>query len=152
MKGLPMMYNAPDRDTGGMALPNRRKPAAMAQQWKLLLVEDNEDLALSQRLLLEDLGYRVLVASSASAEAAFDQFEPDGVLLHLGHPNSPRLDLARRFRAADSDVRIVGITAWGVDTFAQPQSMSDALDALAAKEGPIEDILEALKPLAPPRP
>jgi two-component system, OmpR family, response regulator MprA len=78
---------------------------------RVLVVEDDEEIAhvLQRSLRLE--GYEVRVA--ADGEAALDQsaaFNPDLVILDLGLPKLDGMDVARRLRSAD-DVPILMLTA-----------------------------------------
>ena len=78
---------------------------------RVLVVEDDEEIAqvLQRSLRLE--GYEVRVA--ADGEAALDQsaaFNPDLVILDLGLPKLDGMEVARRLRAAD-DVPILMLTA-----------------------------------------
>jgi DNA-binding response OmpR family regulator len=78
---------------------------------RVLVVEDDEEIAqvLQRSLRLE--GYEVRVA--ADGEAARDQsaaFNPDLVILDLGLPKLDGMEVARRLRSAD-DVPILMLTA-----------------------------------------
>jgi two-component system response regulator MprA len=78
---------------------------------RVLVVEDDEEIAqvLQRSLRLE--GYEVRVAGDG--EAALDQsaaFNPDLVILDLGLPKLDGMEVARRLRAAD-DVPILMLTA-----------------------------------------
>jgi two-component system, OmpR family, response regulator MprA len=78
---------------------------------RVLVVEDDEEIAqvLQRSLRLE--GYEVRIA--ADGEAALDQsaaFNPDLVILDLGLPKLDGIEVARRLRAAD-DVPILMLTA-----------------------------------------
>ena len=66
----------------------------MEPKISLLVVEDEALIAENLRLTLEDLGYAVLATcyTFAEAERAFEQYEPDLVLLDI---NLGSLDLAR---------------------------------------------------------
>jgi CheY-like chemotaxis protein len=80
---------------------------------KLLVVEDDALLRQAFRLLLEDRGYAVAEASSAAeaiSTAASDT--PDLVLLDLGLPDAPGLDVARELRkhARTSLIPIIALT------------------------------------------
>ena len=79
----------------------------------ILLVEDDHLLRDAFRLLLEDAGYRVLEAGSA--QEALEHTEvvtPDIVLLDLGLPDRPGLDVARelRTRVELTDLPIIALT------------------------------------------
>jgi two-component system response regulator MprA len=78
---------------------------------RVLVVEDDEEIAqvLQRSLRLE--GYEVRVAGDG--EAALDQsaaFNPDLVILDLGLPKLDGMEVARRLRSAD-DVPILMLTA-----------------------------------------
>jgi CheY-like chemotaxis protein len=79
----------------------------------ILLVEDDAFLRDAFRLLLEDAGYRVLEAGTAAEaiEAATTGL-PRLVLLDLGLPDRPGLDVVRELRAdgRTRDMRIVALT------------------------------------------
>ncbi|MGH7476025.1 MAG: response regulator [Longimicrobiales bacterium] len=69
----------------------------------ILLVEDDPLLRDAFRLLLEDAGY--IVREAGTAAAALDAVEdatPALVLLDLGLPDRPGLDVARTLRGRDS--------------------------------------------------
>lgn len=68
---------------------------------KILLVEDDVLLREAFRLLLEDVGYQVREAGTAAEalRAAADD-KPALVLLDLGLPDRPGLDVARELRRA----------------------------------------------------
>jgi len=79
----------------------------------ILLVEDDPLLRHAFRLLLEDAGYTVLEAGTAAQ--ALEQVyahQPALVLLDLGLPDRPGLEVAREITAnpATMDVRVVALT------------------------------------------
>lgn len=79
----------------------------------ILLVEDDTLLRDAFRLLLEDAGYTVQEAGSASdAIAAVKDTPPALILLDLGLPDAPGLDVARAVRQlpAASGIPIVALT------------------------------------------
>ncbi len=78
---------------------------------KILLVEDDESLRQAFRILLEDSGYEVREAGTA-AEAldACVADRPSLVLLDLGLPDRPGLDVARELKAAP-DTRATPVVA-----------------------------------------
>ncbi len=79
----------------------------------ILLVEDDPFLRDAFRLLLEDAGYRVLEAGTAAdAVAAATTELPRLVLLDLGLPDRPGLDVVKDLRADQRthDMRIVALT------------------------------------------
>ena len=78
---------------------------------RVLVVEDDEDIALALQRSLRMEGYEVRIA--ADGEAALDSagaFHPDLVVLDLGLPKLDGIEVARRLRA-DGDVPILMLTA-----------------------------------------
>jgi two-component system response regulator MprA len=78
---------------------------------RVLVVEDDEEIALVLQRSLRLEGYEVRVAGDG--EAALDQsaaFNPDLVILDLGLPKLDGIEVARRLRSAD-DVPILMLTA-----------------------------------------
>lgn len=80
---------------------------------RILLVEDDSLLRHAFRLLLEDAGYDIREAGTASEAIAGAQVEtPDLILLDLGLPDAPGLDVARTLRRhqATRDTPIIALT------------------------------------------
>ncbi|HWH96410.1 MAG TPA: response regulator transcription factor [Baekduia sp.] len=81
------------------------------RQARVLIVEDDEDIAqvLQRSLRLE--GYETRIAGDGEAAlGAANDFVPDLVVLDLGLPKLDGMDVARRLRAGD-DVPILMLTA-----------------------------------------
>lgn len=79
----------------------------------LLLVEDNATIRDAFCLLLEDSGYRVVVAASGDEGLQLAEREPPHlVLLDLGLPDMEGLDVVRAMAAMDAlrSVPIVALT------------------------------------------
>ncbi len=73
----------------------------VARRAKILLVEDDQLLREAFRLLLEEVGYEVHEAGTAAEALRTVATErPALVLLDLGLPDRPGLDVARALRAA----------------------------------------------------
>lgn len=85
----------------------------MSRAAEILIVEDDDMLRDAFRLLLEDAGYVVREAATATGaiEAATDR-APALVLLDLGLPDRPGLDVARALRSRDAtrDTPIIALT------------------------------------------
>jgi DNA-binding response OmpR family regulator len=82
-----------------------------AREPRVLIVEDDEDIALAVQRSLRMEGYEVRIAGDG--EAALEEavsFVPDLVILDLGLPKLDGMEVARRLRA-DSDVPILMLTA-----------------------------------------
>lgn len=77
----------------------------------LLFIEDDDQIRLALRLVLEDEGYEVREAADGrSGLAAFHTLEPDLVLLDIRLPDMSGFDVCRALRAM-SIVPIVMVTA-----------------------------------------
>jgi two-component system CheB/CheR fusion protein len=83
---------------------------------RILVIEDNQDMAESLRLLLELFGYEATVAYSGQAgvEAA-EQYIPDVVICDIGLPGLDGYEVARRLRgnAVTAKACLIALTAYG---------------------------------------
>ena len=87
-------------------------------KWRILIIEDNRDLADSFQVLLELLGYDVRTAySGAQGVATAQAWRPDFVLSDIGLPGMDGYEVARAIRSSPStaNVCLVAITAYGSD-------------------------------------
>ena len=85
-------------------------------QLRVLVVDDNRDIAEGLDLLLTMLGAEVRVAhDGAEAIEIFAEWPPTHVLMDLGMPGMDGYDAARRLRAktADHAFRLIAMTGWG---------------------------------------
>jgi len=79
---------------------------------RILVVEDNKDLALGLRINLEESCYQVHVANTmADGLARLRQSRPDLVILDLALPDGDGLDFIGRLRAAGDATLILVLTA-----------------------------------------
>ena len=79
----------------------------------ILLVEDDSLLRHAFKLLLEDAGYRIHEAGTAHEAVELARGEtPDLVLLDLGLPDAPGLEVARNLRLHEptQDTPIIALT------------------------------------------
>ncbi len=89
----------------------RPSMSAYTREPRVLVVEDDEDIALALQRSLRMEGYEVRIAPDG--EAALDSagaFHPDLVVLDLGLPKLDGIEVARRLRAG-GDVPILMLTA-----------------------------------------
>lgn len=79
---------------------------------RLLLVEDDADLVADLRPVLKRAGYAVEVSNNGN-DAAFIGGEEDfdAIILDLGLPGKPGLDVLRAWRAADVTAPVLILTA-----------------------------------------
>jgi CheY-like chemotaxis protein len=97
------------------------------ERLRVLVVDDNEDLAEVLAMTLETLGCETHVAHDGpSAIAATASFDADLALLDIGLPVMDGYAIARHFRQGDATaaMRLVAVTGYG--------QVSDRQQALAA--------------------
>jgi CheY-like chemotaxis protein len=77
----------------------------------VLVVEDSDAIRGAFTILLEESGYAVAAAATgAEAVRLAEARAPDLVLLDLGLPDLPGLDVARRIKAAAPTIPVVALT------------------------------------------
>ncbi len=115
---LPAIAGEAAADTGKWRVPAAIAPIPFAQQEKrrVLVVDDNQDAAITLASLLRSYGHEVVtVHDGVEALQTFEGFRPQIVLLDIGMPGMDGLELARRLRARNRNPRplIVAVTGWG---------------------------------------
>lgn len=122
-----------------------------ARDPRVLVVEDDEDIAQAVQRSLRMEGYEVRLA--ADGEAALEQataFVPDVVILDLGLPKLDGMEVARRLRA-DGDVPILMLTARdAVDS--RVQGLDSGADDYLVKPFERQELLARLRALLRRRP
>jgi PAS domain S-box-containing protein len=96
--------------------PAIEEPAPHASHHRVLLIEDNKDVADSLADVLRMLGHDVRVASDGpSGIAAASEFHPDAVLCDIGLPGIDGYEVARRLRAGDAahGAMLVALSGYG---------------------------------------
>lgn len=101
---------------------------APARSMRVLVVDDNADVAASMGLQLENLGQQIrIVHDGTAALEAVEQFQPEVVLLDIGMPDLDGFEVARRLRAKEAArsneasaaepkpprMHLVALTGWG---------------------------------------
>jgi CheY-like chemotaxis protein/anti-sigma regulatory factor (Ser/Thr protein kinase) len=98
------------------AAEQARAPASSPAAQRILVVDDNEDVAITLNSLLQTLGHETRMAhDGAAALTAAEEFRPDVVLLDIGMPGMDGYEVARRLRATKRGrrLRIIAVTGWG---------------------------------------
>ncbi|MGZ5050594.1 MAG: PAS domain-containing protein [Methylobacter sp.] len=83
---------------------------------RILVVDDNRDIADSLALLLRQLGAEVVTANDGrSALEILQTFRPAVVLLDIGMPDMDGFEVARRIRQRPEgrDITLIALTGWG---------------------------------------
>jgi len=130
-----------------------RQPTAApaAPGHRVLVVDDNEDAALTLAEALERLGHQTHTAHDGpSALLAAERFAPQCAVLDLGLPVMDGFELARllRERANGSRIGLVALTGYGRDTDRR-RCESAGFDAHLAKPADIGQIDTLLRRIAP---
>ena len=89
---------------------------APAGQLRVAVVEDHADTRESMRIMLEDEGHAVALATDGpSGETLVLRTRPDVALIDIGMPGFDGLELARRVRAADPahGIRLLALSGYG---------------------------------------
>jgi len=89
-----------------------------ARPLRVLVVDDNQDAAVTLQMLLEQWGHRVeIVHEGGVALDAAARLDPDVVLLDLGLPGMNGFEVARRLRERRTSTppMIVAVTGYGRD-------------------------------------
>jgi DNA-binding response OmpR family regulator len=123
----------------------------MSGRPRVLVVEDDVDIAGVLRRSLDKEGYDVRIAGDG--EAALDEagmFEPDAVVLDLGLPRLDGVEVCRRLRA-DGDVPILILTARdAVD--ARVEGLDSGADDYLVKPFERDELLARMRALLRRRP
>jgi DNA-binding response OmpR family regulator len=123
----------------------------MSDSPRVLVVEDDEEIAGALRRSLRLEGYDVRLAGDG--EAALEEsavFEPDAVVLDLGLPLMDGLDVCKRLRA-DGDVPILMLTARdGTDE--RVEGLDSGADDYLVKPFERDELLARLRALLRRRP
>ena len=94
---------------------------------RVLVADDNADVADTMAVLLRHCGYEVDVArDGVEAFAVAARLKPDIALLDIGMPRMTGYELARRIRAEEwgRSLPLVAVTGWG-----QEEDKRNALEA-----------------------
>lgn len=122
--------------------PYKLKPID-ANQRRVLVVDDETDVAYSFANLLEALGYHACCAyEGLAALAAAAEFRPDTVFVDIGLPDMDGYELGRRLRERFPNMRVVALSG---DPTEEGQNMAKAFfDAFILKPGSLRYIEQAL--------
>lgn len=109
----------------------------MREQKQILIVDDNEDIVTTYKVVLDRMGYRVVSARDGrECLAKLEENRPDLVLLDVRLPGLAGDEVCRLIKetAKTKDVPVVAITA----------SMSTEMRAKMAKVGADEFLLKPI--------
>ena len=119
---------------------------------RVLVVDDNEDAAISLAMVLEMLGHQTRVAHDGLAGVdAAAEFRPQLVLLDIGLPKLGGYDVARRIREAPwgKELTLAAVTGWSQETD-RNRAEEAGFDRHLTKPVNLETLKDLLENLAPP--
>ena len=85
-------------------------------RYRILVVDDNHDSALSLAMVLSIMGHETRTAHDGeTALATAEEFHPDVVLLDIGLPKMNGYEVAQRIRekAWGTGMFLIAVTGWG---------------------------------------
>lgn len=114
---------------------------------RVLVVDDNADIASLTALLLQDNGCDVRIAADgpAALEVAAE-FDPELAFLDINLPGMNGFEIARRLRARQQPgQRLTLVIVSGfVDDRAREQAAQNGVDAVVEKQGEVEALEQML--------
>jgi CheY-like chemotaxis protein len=96
-----------------------------ARRFKILVVDDNHDSALSLAMMLSLMGHETRTAHDGeSAVSTAESFQPEVVLLDIGLPKLNGYEVAQRIREQPwgTSMYLIAVTGWGQDEDRQRSS------------------------------
>jgi CheY-like chemotaxis protein len=97
----------------------------MPKHFRILVVDDNQDSALSLAMMLSIMGHETRTAHDGeSAVASAESFLPDVVLLDIGLPKLNGYEVAQRIREQPwgAAMFLIAVTGWGQEEDRQRSS------------------------------
>lgn len=137
---LPLLPLPPDAEATDPPSP----PGAAASR-RVLVVEDNEDLAWSMEALLQSLGHHVRrVGTGGAALAVAPDYHPDVVLLDIGLPDMSGTEVAAKLREmlGQSPV-LAAMTGFGQED-ARQRSLASGCNHHLTKPVAVDDLQRLL--------
>jgi CheY-like chemotaxis protein len=95
---------------------NEAPPASVRRRLRLLVVDDNPDVADSLAALLEDAGHQTRTEyGGAAGIRAAEEFAPDVVFCDIGMPGTDGHELASQLSSRPhlASTLLVAVTGWG---------------------------------------
>ena len=129
--------------------PPRQSSVEAGRSLRILVVDDDPDVAQSFVLLLQTLGYQAqAVSEGAEALKAVARFRPRVVFIDISLPDMDGFRLAERLRAAEDGTRLhlVALTGYTQEDVRR-RAAAAGFDAHLAKPTPAEAIVSLLAPL-----
>ncbi len=120
-------------------------PFTLGRPARVLIIDDDPDLAFGLRMNLELEGYQVAVERDGAAAFSWrDRFNPDLVIMDLVLPTIDGLELLREWRKVDEETRIVILSARGAEAD-RVAGLRIGADDYVTKPFSIMELLERVK-------
>src|SRR5947207_6806210 len=113
----------------------------------ILIIDDNEDLSETIVAVLQDEGYKILVAEDGvSGVRVFSETRPDLVVTDLILPNANGFDTIRHIRSIDPQARILAMSGGSLMNKDDYLATAAPLGAMSVLPKPFEvdQLLEAV--------
>jgi PAS domain S-box-containing protein len=135
-------FDEPPTETGETRLS--RRPASAPPGRRVMVVDDNEDAAITMADMLRELGCATEIAHDGPrALQKLDEFGPRLVLVDIGLPVMDGYELARQLRQRDPDLLLIAVTGYGQDSDRR-RSREAGFDDHLVKPVSLEEIREVL--------
>ncbi|MFY9658675.1 MAG: PAS domain S-box protein [Methylocystis sp.] len=145
-KGAEFIFRLPlHRKPVIAAAPVREEAREGVKTARILVIDDDQDVADSFGALMQTLGATVRAAYDGPAGvAAIDGFDPDLIFIDIGMPGVDGYETARQIRRSQAERRflLVALTGWGQNEDRR-RALDAGFDLHLTKPAPIE-ALEAL--------
>ncbi|KAA0565952.1 MULTISPECIES: response regulator [Bacillaceae] len=116
---------------------------------KILIVDDQFGIRILLNEVLQKEGYQTFQAANGiQALEIVDQHSPDLVLLDMKIPGMDGIEILKRMKQKDADIRVIIMTAYGELDMIQEAKDLGALTHFA-KPFDIDDIRQAVKQYIP---
>ncbi|HUK03351.1 MAG TPA: ATP-binding protein [Steroidobacteraceae bacterium] len=120
-RGSTFTIRLPLAEPPSLETPQRSEPppeplAIRSEPRRVLIVDDNLDVAVSLAMLVGALGHETRMAhDGVQALATLEEFQADAVLLDIGLPRLNGYEVARRIRSdpRTRTVQVIALTGWG---------------------------------------
>jgi signal transduction histidine kinase len=117
-RGATFTLSLPATETAPRAAQTAAESSRVMAPLKVVIIEDNEDVAETLAEYLQEIGHEVLVAHNGQRGVALvEEARPTVVLCDLGLPEMDGFEVCRRVRAlaVSSQPCMIALTGWGRD-------------------------------------
>ncbi|HKJ66284.1 MAG TPA: CheR family methyltransferase, partial [Desulfopila sp.] len=113
----------------------------------ILIVDDQEDLRLTLRLMLEEIGGNFIFLEAGNCEQALEvvrQYRPSLVLMDVSMPGMSGVEATRKIMEEHEDLAIIGLSMHERESMEEAMRDAGAVDYVT-KDSPPIDIMEVIK-------